>query len=517
MTRTKVTLLFLILVLLTLTHCTPPPTVPETAVPPPSPSPTTETAILTPMPTATAQPTETPQPEPTATSGVGSTLLDSSAMWRGIGRINISSTCTAVLIDNGAGDAAPAFVLSNGHCVEWLANGAITGQEAAGEVLFNYFADAAEAHIAVPLAEVIYSTMQGSDIAIIRLEATLGELAEQEIAPFPIADVPLDLESQVRVVGAPSSGLDPAEAYLREEICQVNGRVDLLEFNWHFYDSYRTTCQDIFGGSSGSPLFSAESNTVYGLINTTVEGSSACYLGTPCEIGSDGVTLNENASYATPIHGLATCFDADGDFSLSHDCPLPPPSQLTFAEAPLSASQPPLTWGATLSGTLPFYRYKTGTAGVVDCRSAEGYGPTIVLADSATIDDAIPDEEGFYLLCVQAGESTTVDDSWQSLSHPTVAIAQIDVTPPQLEPQLAVQETPDFIDVSLVFQPPELSDYLFKFGPAETTGCAVEDDYLRYRRIPITIERSDGPIRLCVIGFDNANNATAPLDIVFDE
>ena len=91
------------------------------------------------------------------------------------------------------------------------------------------------------------------------------------------------------------------------------------------------------------------------------------------------------------------------------------------------------------------------------------------------------------------------------------------ITPPQLEPQIAVQETPDFIDVSLIFQPPELSDYLFKIGPAEMTDCAVEEDYFRYRRIPLTIERDDGPIRLCVIGFDNANNATPPLDTVFDE
>lgn len=515
MLRPKALLSFLILILIlfALTNCTPPSTATETAVPAPSPT----TVDFTPAPIATTEPAGPPSPVPTATSGVGSMLLDSSAMWRGIGRINMNSACTAVLIDSGAGDAGPAFVLSNGHCVEWLTNGVISNREVGGEVLFNYFADAAEAHIAVPLDQIVYSTMQGSDITIIQLAATLGDLAEQEIVPFPIADAPLDPESQVRVVGAPNSGLDPTEAYLREEVCQVNGRVNLLEFSWHFYDHYATSCQDIFGGSSGSPLFSVETNTVYGLINTIVEGSSACYLGVPCEIGSDGVTLNQNTSYVTPIHGLAACFDDGGDFSLADACPLPPPSQLIFAEAPSFASQPPLTWAATLSGTLPFYRYKTGAAGVVDCRSAEDYSPTIELADSPTIDNAVPDEEGFYLLCVLAGESAAVDDSWQSLDYPTVAIAQIDITPPQLAPQLAVQETPDFIDVSLLFQPPELSDYLFKIGPAEMTDCAIEDDYLRYRRIPLTIERGDGPIRLCVIGFDNANNATAPLDTVFDE
>ncbi|MCB8973496.1 MAG: hypothetical protein H6654_08055 [Ardenticatenaceae bacterium] len=76
----------------------------------------------------------------------------------------------------------------------------------------------------------------------------------------------------------------------------------------------------------------------------------------------------------------------------------------------------------TLTGTLPFYRYKTGAAGVVDCRSAEGYSPTITLADSPLIDDAIPDEEGFYLLCVQAGNQqpwVTVGRAWTTRPSPS--------------------------------------------------------------------------------------------------
>ncbi len=457
------------------------------------------------------------QPEGTSPQQTGSTLLESQDQWRGIGRINLSSTCTAVLVDTGAGETAPAYILTNGHCVEWLANGAITNQKVEGEVLFNYFVDTADAPIAIPLAEIVYSTMQGMDIAIIRLDATLGELAAKKIFPYPIAEVPLDRESRVRVVGAPSSGVMPEEAYLREEICQTKGQVDLLEFNWHFYDHYATSCQDIFGGSSGSPLFAAETNTVFGLVNTTVDGSSACYLGVPCEIGDGQVTVNQNTSYAAPLHGLSACFGEDGIFALSPDCPLPPTAQLTFAETPPLSSQPPLTWSTTLAGDLPYYRYKTGAAGVVDCRSTEGYSSILSLAGHPTIDDAIPDEEGFYLLCVLAGESAALDDTWQHPAYPTVASTQIDTTPPQMEPQLSIREMPEFFDVTLVFDPPELSDYLFKFGPKEDIDCAVQADYARYRRIPLTLERGGGAIRLCVIGFDNANNATEPLDRVFDE
>ena len=462
-------------------------------------------------------PTDIPLPEPSIPAGPASTLLESSELWRGIGRITINSACTAVLVDTGGGSAAPAYIFTNGHCVEWLANGVISNMKIEGEVVFNYFADAVGSQIAFPLDEVVYSTMQGIDLAIIRLNATLGELAAQKVLPYSIANAPLDLFREVRVVGAPSEGLDPADAYLREELCQTNGQVDLLEFNWHFYDAYRTSCQDIFGGSSGSPLFSAETNTLYGLINTTVEGSSACYLGVPCEVGVGGVEVNESASYATPLDGIGACFTQDGEFDLSPDCPLPPSAQLSFDDIPRPVGQPPLSWDASLAGDLPYYRYKTGAAGVVDCRAPEGYSAPISLADNPIIHDAIPDEEGFYLLCLLAGESEAVDDSWQDPAYPSVAIAQIDITPPEMEPQLSIREGPEYFDVALVFSPPELSDYLYKFGPKESTVCAVDADYIPYRRIPISIERDGSATRLCVIGFDNANNATPALDMVFDE
>lgn len=506
----------LILIFLALAAACTPGQAPATTTPSAVASTQTQTPTLIPSSTAPALPTrEATQP---AVEGPASTLLASSDLWRAIGRIQINSNCTAVLVDSGGGTAAPAFVFTNGHCVEWLANGVITNQKVEGEVIFNYFADAAGAHTAVALDEIVYSTMQGIDIAIIRLKATLGELAAQKILPYAIAAAPLGFPGEVRVVGAPSEGLPPSDAYLREEVCQSERRADLLEFNWHFYDHYVTSCQDIFGGSSGSGLFAAKTATLYGLINTTVEGSSACYLGVPCEISAGGgVTVNQTASYATPVDGLGACFTKDGSFELTPACPLPPTAQLAFDEIPLSANQPPLKWDAVLAGDLPYYRYKTGAAGVVDCRSADGYSPVISLANQPTITDAVAEEEGFSLLCVLAGKSEALDDTWQDPAYPTVAIVQIDTTPPQLAPQLSIRETPDFIDVGLIFSPPELSDYLYKFGPKDKTDCAVEDDYIRYRRIPLSIERADGPIRLCVIGFDNANNATPPLDQVFGE
>ena len=476
----------------------------------------TATAVATTMPTVTAVPTATVEPSPTAESlpaGGSSTLLQNGegqgAAWRGIGRLYGSSTCTASFIATSTDETAPAYALTNGHCIEWQANGVVTLPEYDGELIFNFFVDTQESQIAVPIKHVPYSTMQGADVAIVELDATIGELTAQGVQPFALADAPLADESEVFVIGAPSSGLPEGETFLRLENCRLTGRANLIEFQWHFDDTYRTSCQDIFGGSSGSPLFSVEDNVVTAVINTTVEGISPCYLGMPCEIDANGVMLNPGNSYAIPVHGLANCFNAAGEFAMTANCPLPPVDQLAFDSfSPLG--QPPLTWSATLTGTLPYYRYKSGAAGAVDCRSAENYSEPIALSDAPIIDDAIPAEEGFYLLCVLAGPQATVDESWQSTDYPTVMIAQIDTTPPLLEPQVLVRDMGDARQVDLVFEPPELSDYIFKFGPPETADCADEAGYEQFRRIPPIVENDDLPVKLCVIAFDNAGNPTEP-------
>ena len=451
--------------------------------------------------------------------GAPSMLLSNSDgrndRWRGIGHFRGSSQCTAVLIATGNEDG-PAYALSNGHCIEWLANGAVT-DVSTGDVIFNFFVDTQEQQIPVPVARVAYSTMQGLDVAILELEPTLGSLRVQGLQPFELAQTPLPIGEQVRVLGIPVVGIDAEESFLRQEVCRTTGRADLLEFEWHFFDTYRTTCQDIFGGSSGSPLFSTESNTLYALINTVVAGDTPCYLGMPCEIGEGQVALNPMHSYATPVDGLGACFGGSGRFALTPDCPLPPIDQLELSGFPLSAGMPPLTWDLTLSGTQPFYRYKTGPASATDCRVPDGYSAPIALADRSHIDDPIPTGDGAYLFCVQAGESPSVDATWQSLDHPTVIWAEVDTVPPTKVPQLHVQDFGDSYRVEPLFEVPELSDFLLKVGPANATDCATDEDYFRYRRIPIRIPKADAPVRVCVIGFDFANNATPPLDTVLGQ
>lgn len=465
---------------------------------------------------------------PPQLAGAFSTLLSNADgandALAGVGRFDGAANCTGTFLDVGGGADAPAYLITNGHCAQsWDANGVFIDLPAEGwSATFNYFADNPDAHLTVPAARVAYSTMKGRDVAIVELAATVGELQEQGITPLPLAIAEPDGMFRLRVVGAPDTGMPADLAYLREEQCLATGRANVFEFIWHFDDTFRNSCQDIYGGSSGSPVFDADLHAIVGLMNTTtVGGLTPCGLGSPCEVATDGTTWKPDTSYATPVIGLERCFAAGVFDPLLDACPLDKGRQLTISGYPTQGTQSPLigpdgqptapTWNATLSGERPYYRYQIGRAGVIDCRDQAGYGPVVALAEQSLIDEPLPLDEGSYLLCVIAGESPRLDATWQPAEWSTVARVQVDNTPPTLRPDLAVLAAGDG---AFLFEPifavPELVDYLVKFGPLDATECDDRDGYQRYRRIPFSLSASETPARVCVIGLDSAGNEGQP-------
>ncbi len=466
---------------------------------------------------------------PAQAIGANSTLLagaePASDRWRAIGRFQGEAACTATLIDVGGDSESPAYVLTNGHCAQpWDANAVFTNILAADmSMTFNYFVDTIDQQVTIPVNRVAYSTMKGRDVALVELSATVGGLAQQGIRPIALSAAEPTTPAELRVIGAPSSRVPSEIAYLREEICRASGRADLFEFIWHFNDALRTGCQDIYGGSSGSPVFANDDGEIVALINTTSIGAlTPCAAGAPCEVIDAGTRLVSDASYAIPVTGLDNCF-VDGRFELvSPDCPLDNGRQLTISGTPGQPIQPTgvgtagqlleAGWNAVLSGDLAYYRYKTGPVGAVDCKIEDGYSDAIPLSSQPTIDEPLPAAEGSYVLCVVAGSSTEVDETWQPTQLATVVRAEIDTTPPQIDPFINIARLGDQVSVEPIFSPPELSDYRLKVGPAESTDCAVGADYSRYRRIPIRVPAEQLPLRVCVIGSDVAGNEGTPFE-----
>ena len=441
-----------------------------------------------------------------------------------VGRFDGAATCTGTFLDVGGGPDEPAYLLTSGRCAaDGDANRITTDAPAPGwTVTFNYFADNSGAHLTIPAARVAYSTMKGRDVAVVELAATVGELTGLGLMPLPLALAEPDEAFALRVVGAPVSGSPAAPGFLREERCRATGRADLFESLWHFDKAYRTTCQDIYAGSSGSPAFDGDVNAIVALINTANNGGLApCALGSPCEVAPGGTFSAADASYAMPVVGLEACFPGGRFNLLGAGCPLDDGRQLLVSGYPAQGTQSPIrgpngqpaapTWNATLTGDLPYYRYQVGRAGVVDCRDETSYGPVIALAERSRIDDALPPEEGSYLLCVIAGPTATPDASWQPAGRATIARAAVDNTPPTQTPRLSARADGrgGFL-FEPIFAEPELADFLIKSGPVGETDCASRAGYARYRRIPLTIPSTDTPARACVIGIDSAGNEGQP-------
>ncbi len=464
--------------------------------------------------------------------GAASTLLINDGSLdhlRGVGRFQGTSACTAVLIDTGSNDAA-AVILTNGHCAQqWSAAEVLQNEPAADmQMIFNYFANTRAVQVTVPAARVLYSSMKGRDIALVELAATQGDLLARDIFPFPLAAAPLEGAPEVEVLGAPTAELPSDEAYLRHEQCRANGRVSLLEYEWQFNDAYRLDCQDIYGGSSGSPLFAGDTIEIFGLINTTsIGGRTPCYLNAPCEITPGGVTFRPDTAYATPVDGLAACFGEDGRFNLTlAGCPLDNGRQLTISGYPRQAVNPSLTqpdgsapqtsWNATLRGDLPYYRYKIGPLAATDCRRGEGYSDVQLLAARPSIDDPLPQTEGHYVLCLLAGPGPQLDSTWQQPQHATAARIAIDTTPPAAAPALTISAEADHLLIQPDADPPELTAFLLKSGPLATTNCANQAGYTNLGSRSLILPTTDLPALVCVIGLDAAGNQTAPVRQIVD-
>lgn len=427
----------------------------------------------------------------------------------GVGRLTgQGSDCTAFLVDTGA-DEAPAFALTNGHCVGLFDNrSVIVDGPGGGTVAFNRFVDTDD--VEVGIASVRWATMRGVDLAVLQLDTTLGDLRDQEVAAYVLRPFAPEATG-IRIVGVPVTGVDPDEYYVRASDCAAGHTTRLLEFTWLWDAAQANDCDAIVGGNSGSPVFDPDGDVV-GIVNTTTVAASPggeCYLGHPCEVTAAGAAMATATSYAMPVDGVAACFTAGGTFELG-SCDLEaaaPPVTVTLS-APVQQS--PAAWQVSIEGAAGTIELagKAGPIGEVDCREAAGYQPI----EPQTFQPAAPVGEGFHVACV-----ATVSGGVPDTASSSAVILQVDDTPPVEEPELSIIETGDGgFRVEPIFATPELSDFIVKVGRFAATDCADPDGFVRYRRIPIPVAAEELPASVCVIGFDFADNPSPPVRFELD-
>lgn len=161
-----------------------------------------------------------------------------SQAYDGVGRFRGGGSCTACFLKPVAGglaDSAPAYVITGGHCISMQgpSNEVILDRPASNvSVTFGYFIDTQDQQARFNAKRIAYSSMKGTDIAIVELDATYGQVAGKGYRPLEFSRAPPAPGEGILITGIPSSGIpsDQLSGAGRHRAGPGNGHCDRGEW-----------------------------------------------------------------------------------------------------------------------------------------------------------------------------------------------------------------------------------------------------------------------------------------------
>lgn len=218
--------------------------------------------------------------------------------------------CSGVLIDVGGPSTAPAYVITNGHCVGFPGPGEFWINKYSYEEI-SFVSSLTGKKVNFITRNIDYATMTGSDLALIKLnDESIASMQSKGVFAMKLAKrSPLRDEIVMRA---------DIKSGLQKYTCAIEAIAEhLQEGQWHFKGSFRHNCEST-GGTSGSPIISVATGEIIAIHNTSVNKTSACSVSSACELDQQGkVSLFFGKKYAQRTEDLATCFDASGTFDLN--------------------------------------------------------------------------------------------------------------------------------------------------------------------------------------------------------
>lgn len=329
--------------------------------------------------------------------------------------VGLSLPCTAWLLDVGGQPGDQAYALTAGRCVGITDSvTVITDQETPGvQIAFQDFAPVTSAKpstpVTAPVQEVTWASMRWTDLAVLKLATTYGDLSAAGVEPIR-AVAPPAAGTAILVAGVPVDGVPADQRYLRGSRCTIGSQTHVVESEWLFDAMRSSDCAGFLAGSAGSAAFNPGGEAVGMLTTTSIGASEAedCNVGQPCEVRGDAVMMAADRTYLTPVESLQGCFPM-GTFKLGGDCPLEDPEGVAAA-LPATRTAPP---GANVEVRLDSSRPtpsrvsdKQGTLGATTCSDPVNWSqPTS--SRNWTLDVTLPDDEGWVLACVGSAEQPT--------------------------------------------------------------------------------------------------------------
>ncbi len=424
----------------------------------------------------------------------------------GISQLRGNLTCTASPISFQASKDAPVYLLTNGHCAlnAFSANSAneiIVSKTVNFQAKANRFINALNQPIQLQVHSVEYATMKGVDIGILRIQQNAEEIEALGLPIYRLAKKPARINSTIQAVGIPTR-----LNHLQVSTCKLGDTFDIVEGNWHWYQSVENDCQGISPGSSGSPVFNEQSEII-GILNTTNVDAvgETCYSSNPCAIDQQGANLHPNKAYMIGTHALHQCFDQSGEFNLSLEgCSLPKPSHIQISGYPYIYSgnnqrENLQQWGFSIkSDKLIRFKQIHLNSNSESCAKITGYSQPISASDWSVATARLPlTQEGVHQFCI-------ITNADQAHKHPEVVQVIIDNTSPTKKPHLNINAFGDKIRFEPIFEVPEYTHFSVGHGPIEQLEACEQATLKPYRRIPFTA--NNVPTRICVQGTDAAGN-----------
>lgn len=241
------------------------------------------------------------------------------------------SNCSASLVQfKNDTDNRKALVMTNGHCLG-LGSARALGSRmpAPGEVLtnvpvnksMNLFGPSSKPIGKLKATKLVYGTMTDTDFALYELERTYIQIKEEfNVSPLIMSDKKPEVGEGIEII----SGY-----WKRGYACRIDAEIyRLKEGRWTWKNSIKYSavgCETI-GGTSGSPIISANTREVVGINNTgNGAGGGECELMHPCEVSEDGEIVDDNKrSYGQQTYNVYSCLDKKFNIDLSIEgCTLP--------------------------------------------------------------------------------------------------------------------------------------------------------------------------------------------------
>lgn len=225
------------------------------------------------------------------------------------------SNCSGSLVSfKGMPKTKKAVVMTNGHCIKFMAPGVFVSQQPMSRSVSVF--DASMKLHPLDVTKIIYATMTDTDVAFYEVSKTYQEIEDQ----FQVEA--LTLEDHLTDVGIK---LDVISGYWEEVTsCEAEAIVPLLkEGNWLWKNSvrYSKTCMTR-GGFSGSPVIESGTRSIVGIHNTGNNGKTDCSENNPCEVSNREVETFRR--YAQQTYLVYSCLTENFEIDLKvPGCNLP--------------------------------------------------------------------------------------------------------------------------------------------------------------------------------------------------